>query len=212
MQFISAKKLAALGFTATIFASVVHASAAVEPMGAQYQTKHYATVASAKTVRYVIRSGDTLWNIAHKNHISLASLTQANPRIHAGHLVPGHSLIIPQESVKSAPHQAKLRSATWTYAKEIHATATAYTPAQGSIDRLGQPVKFGVIAVDPNIIPLGSKVRVTGMHMPGFPSTFTAIAGDTGGAIKGDRIDVFLPVSNQRAMDFGVQHLKIYVM
>ena len=42
-----------------------------------------------------------------------------------------------------------------------------------------------VIAVDPKVIPLGSKVWVEGY---GY-----AVAGDTGGAIKGNKIDLFMP-------------------
>ena len=42
-----------------------------------------------------------------------------------------------------------------------------------------------LIAVDPSVIPLGSKVWVEGYGV--------AIAGDTGGAIKGNKIDVLMP-------------------
>ena len=53
-----------------------------------------------------------------------------------------------------------------------------------------------VIAVDPTVIPLGSKVYVEGYG--------NAIAEDTGGAIKGNRIDRFIP-SEQDAINFGVK-------
>ena len=46
-----------------------------------------------------------------------------------------------------------------------------------------------VIAVDPSVIPLGSKVWVEGY---GY-----AVAGDTGGAIKGNKIDLFMPTTDQ---------------
>ena len=51
-----------------------------------------------------------------------------------------------------------------------------------------------VIAVDPRVIPLGTKVHVEGY---GY-----AIAADTGGAIKGNKIDVFFP-SKQTAYELG---------
>ena len=60
-----------------------------------------------------------------------------------------------------------------------------------------------VIAVDPNVIPLGSKVWVEGYGH--------AIAGDTGGAIKGNRIDVFVPTKEQ-AYRFGRKSVKIRVL
>ena len=56
-----------------------------------------------------------------------------------------------------------------------------------------------VIAVDPRVIPLGTKVHVEGY---GY-----AIAADTGGAIKGNKIDVFFP-SKQTAMNWGTKKSK----
>jgi 3D (Asp-Asp-Asp) domain-containing protein len=56
--------------------------------------------------------------------------------------------------------------------------------------------------VDPKVIPLGTKVWVEGYG--------EAIAGDTGGAIKGNKIDVFIP-SYGSAMEWGVKKVKIKV-
>jgi uncharacterized protein YabE (DUF348 family) len=60
-----------------------------------------------------------------------------------------------------------------------------------------------VIAVDPNVIPLGSKVWVEGYG--------EAIAGDTGGAIKGNRIDVHVP-NKSAAYSWGVRTVQVKVM
>lgn len=60
-----------------------------------------------------------------------------------------------------------------------------------------------VIAVDPNVIPLGSKVHVEGY------GTFTA--ADTGGAIKGNKIDIFMP-NKQEAIQFGRRNLEVTVL
>lgn len=60
-----------------------------------------------------------------------------------------------------------------------------------------------VVAVDPNVIPLGSKVWVEGY---GY-----AIAGDTGGAIKGNRIDLHVQ-SKSEAMGHGYQKRKVIVV
>jgi 3D (Asp-Asp-Asp) domain-containing protein len=60
-----------------------------------------------------------------------------------------------------------------------------------------------VIAVDPRIIPLGSKVYVEGY---GY-----AIAADTGGGIKGYKVDVFFP-SNAEAFRWGIRKVKITVL
>ena len=59
-----------------------------------------------------------------------------------------------------------------------------------------------VIAVDPNVIPLGSTVHVEGYG--------TAIAGDTGGAIKGNRIDVHMPTTEE-ALEWGRRTVNVTV-
>lgn len=58
------------------------------------------------------------------------------------------------------------------------------------------------IAVDPNVIPLGSTVYING---------YAYVAEDTGSAIKGKRIDVFLP-SHKEALDFGVQYANVSII
>ncbi|MFC4023779.1 3D domain-containing protein [Oceanobacillus longus] len=60
-----------------------------------------------------------------------------------------------------------------------------------------------VIAVDPNVIPLGSTVYVEGY---GY-----ATAGDTGGAIKGNKIDVFVPTKKE-AYSWGVRTVKVTIV
>jgi len=94
--------------------------------------------------------------------------------------------------------------------KEITVKASAYTAScEGctGITATGINLKTNpnakVISVDPAIIPLGSKVYVEGYG--------EAIAGDTGGAIKGNRIDVFVP-SQQDAINFGVKQLKVTIL
>lgn len=90
----------------------------------------------------------------------------------------------------------------------VEATAyTAYCVGCSGITATGIDLRSNpdqkVIAVDPNVIPLGSQVHVEGYG--------TAIAGDTGGAIKGNRIDLFIP-SQSEAISFGRQTLKITVL
>lgn len=95
------------------------------------------------------------------------------------------------------------RSNTGSTIKTVYVTATAYTAycngcsgtTATGIDLRKNP-GLKVIAVDPNVIPLGSKVHVEGY---GY-----AIAGDTGGAIKGSKIDLFIS-SKSKALDYGKQ-------
>lgn len=61
-----------------------------------------------------------------------------------------------------------------------------------------------VISVDPNVIPLGSRVWVEGYGV--------AIAGDTGGAIKGNRIDVLLPSEDYARKHWGRRTVKVKIL
>lgn len=103
--------------------------------------------------------------------------------------------------------------------KEFKMTATAYGPsyrangAYGAVDAFGQPLRAGMIAVDPSVIPLKSTVYVTGYHDAYLPSSgFVGKALDTGGAIQGHRIDIFMNHSHPIVSNFGVQPVTVYVL
>ena len=84
--------------------------------------------------------------------------------------------------------------------------ATAYLPSDGGgsgITAIGIPATYGVVAVDPGIIPLGSRLYIPGYGM--------AIAADTGGAIYGYRIDLCME-SYAEAMNFGRRVVTVYVL
>jgi len=93
---------------------------------------------------------------------------------------------------------------------EIYMSSTAYTAfcngcsgtTRTGIDLRANP-NLKVIAVDPSVIPLGSKVYVEGY---GY-----AVAGDTGGAIKGYKIDVFIPGQGQ-ALKWGKKKVKVTIL
>jgi len=68
-------------------------------------------------------------------------------------------------------------------------TATAYT-LQGTT-ATGAPVGYGVVAVDPGVIPLGTR-----MSIPGYGE---GVAADTGGAIQGATIDLWFPTAADAA-------------
>lgn len=89
----------------------------------------------------------------------------------------------------------------------MNATAYSYQDTKGHITTLGYDIRknpnMKLIAVDPNVIPLGSKVWVEGYGV--------AIAGDTGGAINGHRIDILMP-SHKAAVSFGRRTVKIKIL
>ncbi len=89
-------------------------------------------------------------------------------------------------------------------------TATAYTASCAGCSgitatgiNLNNNRNMKVIAVDPNVIPLGSRVYVEGYG--------NAIAGDTGGAINGHKIDVHVP-STAEARRWGRKQVKITIL
>lgn len=95
----------------------------------------------------------------------------------------------------------------------LDVTATAYTsgPEDNGIwddkTHLGTKVRPGVIAVDPKVIPLGSKVYIELADGAGL----YAVAEDTGGAIKGNRIDIAM-ASRGEAKAFGIQDAKVHIL
>jgi 3D (Asp-Asp-Asp) domain-containing protein len=86
--------------------------------------------------------------------------------------------------------------------------ATAYTANSAQAYPTGRtatglPARYGVVAVDPRVIPLGAHLFIEGYG--------AAIAADTGGAIVGNRIDLCMD-SYQRAISWGRQPVRVYVL
>lgn len=183
---------------------------------------------------YTVVEGDNLYRIALEHNVPLETLMSWNDL--TGSLIhPGDELVVSGEGEVEVSHMdfdsdkvvataspilppppvddsSEVVSAPPTSedSTEMLVTATAYTAycagcsgttAYG-IDLRANPDQK-VIAVDPKIIPLGTKVWVEGYG--------EAIAGDTGGAIKGNKIDVFIP-SHENAMEWGVKKVIIRVL
>ena len=113
-----------------------------------------------------------------------------------------------KESKKVLTKSTVESSTTASTGKEFVAEATAYSykqPGLNNYTAMGIDLRENpnVIAVDPTQIPLGTLVEVPGYGV--------AIAGDTGGDIKGNRIDLHYP-EVQQAVDFGRQKITIKVM
>lgn len=88
----------------------------------------------------------------------------------------------------------------------IEMVATAYTAGCygcSGITAIGLPAGHGIVAVDPRVIPLGTRLYVNGYG--------PAIAGDTGGAIKGNRIDLGFD-SYAAAESFGKRPVRVYIL
>lgn len=116
----------------------------------------------------------------------------------------------PEPAAKPAPVKAAPAEAEPAGGKEFYVSATAYTASCTGCSgitatgiNLHNNPGLKVIAVDPSVIPLGSKVWVEGYG--------NAIAGDTGGAIKGNKIDLFM-ANKSDALSFGRKQVKVRIL
>lgn len=115
-------------------------------------------------------------------------------------------------------------SAPSEYVKVIDMKATAYclcekccgkseSHPQYGVTRSGLKIVPGtgmkVIAVDPKVIPLGTTVYVEGLN--GVADYGYAIAADTGGAIKNNKIDLYME-THDATMQWGIKNVRVYVV
>ncbi len=98
-----------------------------------------------------------------------------------------------------------------SYSKKLTVTATAYTAAAGKKTASGRVAQYGVIAVDPKVIPLGTKLYVESTDDGKSWQYGYCIAGDTGGAIKGNKIDLYYD-SKSQCLQFGRRSAIVYVL
>ena len=106
------------------------------------------------------------------------------------------------------------------YRKAITMKASAYDLSYEStgkspgdkyygITASGTKARPGVVAVDPNVIPLGTKLYIKSLdHTKDYGF---AIAEDKGGAIKGNKIDLFFS-TNAECISFGRRNVKVYIL
>ncbi len=92
---------------------------------------------------------------------------------------------------------------TLDYSKKLTMNATAYTASGNAKTASGRVAQEGVVAVDTSVIPFGTK-----LYIPGYGY---AVAGDTGGAIKGNKIDLFYDTVAE-CYEFGRRNVDVYVL
>lgn len=180
----------------------------------------FSGATSAASSTYKVKKGDSLWKIATKHKVSVNQLKSwnglksntirpnqvlkvANSKAKA----PAKKAVKPKAPVKKAVKpKAAAKQASY---KTMTVKATAYTASCkgcSGITATGINLKKNpnakVISVDPKVIPLGSKVYVEGYG--------NAIAGDIGGAMRGNKIDLHMP-TKKKALNWGVRTVKIKV-
>lgn len=102
---------------------------------------------------------------------------------------------------------------SFSYSAVIDVTATAYHRVEdgGEITASGTVTDYGTIAVDPSVIPLGSRLYIVSNGGDQSWSYGPGLAEDTGGLIKGAKIDLFF-MTGDEANDFGVRPAKVYIL
>ncbi|WP_421535790.1 LysM peptidoglycan-binding domain-containing protein [Priestia sp. D3YE.R1] len=184
-----------------------------------------ASPAPSNSKSYKVQPGDTMWSVAQRHGISISQLKQWNNlssnTIYINQVlqVGGQAAVqakpstpattAPSTPSTSTPAPAPAQESK-SVSKEITVEATAYTAycagcsgiTATGIDLRSNPNRK-VIAVDPRVIPLGSRVYVEGYG--------EAIAGDTGGAIKGTRVDLFM-ASQSSALNWGRKTVKLQIL
>lgn len=104
-----------------------------------------------------------------------------------------------RDTIDTSRGAQRFRRAEWM-------EATAYLPTDGSAEGLtatGIAARRGIVAVDPDVIPLGTRVYIPGYGL--------ALAADTGGAIVGNKIDLCME-SHSEAWRFGRRTVKVYIL
>ena len=99
---------------------------------------------------------------------------------------------------------------SYTYVDVMTCSATAYT-CEGYVGHTysGTLARVGAIAVDPTVIPLGTKMYVVsndGQYVYGY-----CVAEDIGGGIKGNKIDLYFDTYAE-CWDFGVRMCTVYIL
>lgn len=114
----------------------------------------------------------------------------------------------PVDEIVLVSHPRMLASRDGASIRSIQMSASAYTPFHcgGSASghcAMGFPARKGIVAVDPRVIPLGTRLYVEGYGV--------ALAADTGGAIKGSRIDLCYDTYGE-AIRFGRRTVRVWIL
>jgi 3D (Asp-Asp-Asp) domain-containing protein len=154
-------------------------------------------VRHAKPTITVVTERVTLWNTVIVDHQVVARAVVQRAQ-------PGLVLAGPPRNVAEAMAASGVHKLVAVYAM----VATAYTADSAQAVPTGRtatglPARYGVVAVDPRVIRLGSHLYIEGYG--------AAIAADTGGAIRGNRIDLCMD-SLRSAINWGRQPVKVYVL
>lgn len=96
---------------------------------------------------------------------------------------------------------------SYNYRRQMEATAYTYVPGKTTMTTAtGQRLRKGIVAVDPREIPLHTRMFITGSVEYG-----EGVAEDTGGAIKGNIVDLAY-MSYDECIQFGRRQMQVYIL
>lgn len=170
-------------------------------------------VSSASAESHTIKKGETIDDVAKRYSITVKTLLELN-EIEKKEAKIGYVLKLPAHITDTSKYKDKPKKKAVNAVKKKEKTyrmvATAYTAyctGCSGITKTGINLRKNpnakVVAVDPKIIPLGSKVWVQGYG--------NAVAGDTGGAIKGNKIDIHVK-NKSTAYSWGRRTVTVKVL
>jgi len=167
----------------------------------------FANDSEAATSVHTVKKGDSLYKISIKYNVPVSKIKSLNG-LKSDLIKPNQKLKL--TGVKAAAKKPTTSRSNDSVVKEFMVSASAFTAncrGCSGITATGINLKknpnLKIIAVDPRVIKLGTKVYVEGY---GY-----AIAGDTGSGIKGNKIDVFMP-NHSSALKWGRKTVKIKIL
>ena len=174
------------------------------PVTVEYQGKKQQIITSQPTVGEVLSElgygGDAYTATPDKN-----TTTQRNLNIQVQDAVQTDTEEQDMEGRKDQRTVQTSRGAM-RFHRMVYMEATAYLPSDGGgsgITASGMAARHGVVSVDPDVIPLGTRLYIPGYGM--------AVAADTGGAINGERIDLCMEDYTD-AINFGRRDVEVYIL
>ena len=125
--------------------------------------------------------------------------------------VTEYGTVVPASVSRSGNVRAKSVLTMTATAYDLSYESCGKRPGQRGygITASGMQARRGVVAVDPRIIPLGTKLYIESAD--GSFVYGNAVAGDTGGAIKGNKIDLFMDTRSE-CLQFGRRTVKVYIL